>query len=86
MTTTAEALELSARHLDRMMGVDRGQLPWQRNLVGVLLEGVVVCLVFRTEITELLVVLLSAILQLILIEILMLTMTLRKGRSIKVVL
>ena len=32
-----------------------GQLPWQRNLVGVLLEGVVVCLVFRTEITELLV-------------------------------
>ena len=54
--------------------------------MGVLLEGVVVCLVFRTEITELLVVLLSAILQLILIEILMLTMTLRKGRSIKVVL
>ena len=79
-------MELSARHLDRMMGVDRGQLSWQRNLVGVLLEGVVVCLVFRTEITELLVVLLSAILQLILIEILMLTMTLRKGRSIKVVL
>ena len=38
-----------------MMGVDRGQLPWQRNLVGVLLEGMVVCLVFRTEITELLV-------------------------------